>query len=169
MFYVSVNSNVLCILPSISHSIDICTGAIKNIRNVQAVSTNQITDILHFNDDGHNIFIRNEKIVWKYRPYYWYFCLNLKYLGCPYREYIKTVKNDGFYEELLSENDFEAVLATFCCYDYGANASEAVQKIATDQKDYHKCSSCVIVCWIGKIYQSITMKKGWLLGQLRRS
>ena len=49
------------------------------------------------------------------------------------------------------------------------NASEAVQKIATDQKDYHKCSSCVIVCWIAKIYQWITVKKGWLLGHLRRS
>ena len=48
-------------------------------------------------------------------------------------------------EELLSENDFEAVLATFCCYGYGANASDAVQKIATDQKDYHKCSSRVMV------------------------
>ena len=48
-------------------------------------------------------------------------------------------------EELLSKNDFEAVLATFCCYDYGAHASEAVQKIITDQKDYLKCSSCVIV------------------------
>ena len=39
-------------------------------------------------------------------------------------------------EELLSEDDFEAVLgavlATFCCYDHGAEASEAVQKIATD-------------------------------------
>ena len=31
----------------------------------------------------------------------------------------------------LSENDFEAVLVYFCCYDYGANASEAVQKIST--------------------------------------
>ena len=41
-------------------------------------------------------------------------------------------------EELLCENDFEAVLATFCCYDYGAYASEAVQKIATDQKDYRR-------------------------------
>ena len=41
--------------------------------------------------------------------------------------------------ELFSENDFEAVLITFC-YDYGANASEAVQKMATDPKDYHKCS-----------------------------
>ena len=63
-------------------------------------------------------------------------------MGCPYREYIKTAKSDGFYEELRSENDFEAVLATFCCCDYGANASEADQKIATDQKDYDKCSSC---------------------------
>ena len=49
-------------------------------------------------------------------------------------------------EELLSENNFEAVLATFCCHDYGANASEVDQKVATYQKDYHKCSSCVIVC-----------------------
>ena len=48
-------------------------------------------------------------------------------------------------EELLSESNFEAVLTTFCCYDYGVSASEAVQKIATDQKDYQKCSSCVIV------------------------
>ena len=42
-------------------------------------------------------------------------------------------------------------LATFCCYDYGANASEAVEKIATDQKDYHKCSLCVIVCCIKRV------------------
>ena len=46
----------------------------------------------------------------------------------PYRKYIKTAKNDGFYEKLLSENDFEAVLVNFYCYEYGANASEAVQK-----------------------------------------
>ena len=43
----------------------------------------------------------------------------------------KTAKNGSFCEELLSENDFEAVLANFCCYDYGANTSEAVQKIST--------------------------------------
>ena len=47
----------------------------------------------------------------------------------PYRKYIKTAKNGGFCEELLSENDFEAVLVNFCCY--GANASEVVQKIRT--------------------------------------
>ena len=64
---------------------------------------------------------------------------------------------------MLSENEFEAVLASFYCYDYGANASEVVPKIDTNQEDYHKCSSCVIVCWIAKIYQpttmSITVKK----------
>ena len=31
---------------------------------------------------------------------------------------------------MLSENDFEAVLVNFCCYEYGANASETVQKIS---------------------------------------
>ena len=37
--------------------------------------------------------------------------MNLEYLGWPYREYIKAAKNDGFCEELISENDVEAVLA----------------------------------------------------------
>ena len=35
----------------VSHSIDICTVAIKHIRNVHAVSANQIADVLHFNDN----------------------------------------------------------------------------------------------------------------------
>ena len=35
-------------------------------------------------------------------------------------------------ENFLSENDFEAVLATFCCYGYGANPSEADERIVTD-------------------------------------
>ena len=39
------------------------------------------------------------------------------------------MKNGNLYEELLSENNFETVLATFCCYDHGAKASEAVLKI----------------------------------------
>ena len=59
---------------------------------------------------------------------------NLKYLGWPYKEYTKTAKNGDFCEELLNENDFEAVLVTFCCYDYGANVSEAVQKIARSKR-----------------------------------
>ena len=62
------------------------------------------------------------------------FSSNLKYLGWPYRAYIKTEKNGGFCEELLSDNSFEVVLTTFCCYEYDANVSEAVQRIATDQK-----------------------------------
>ena len=66
----------------------------------------------------------------------------------PYREYIKTAKNGGFCKELLSEIDFKTVLANFCCYDYGVIASEAAQKVAADQKDYHKCSPRVIICWI---------------------
>ena len=40
-------------------------------------------------------------------------------------------ENGNFCEELLGENDFEAVLVNFCCYEYGANASEAAQKIST--------------------------------------
>ena len=56
---------------------------------------------------------------------------------------------------MLNENDFEAVLATFCCYDHGAKASEEAQKIAADKKEYQKCSSRVIIFWIAKIYLSI--------------
>ena len=59
--------------------------------------------------------------------------------------YTKTEKNGDFCVEQLSENDFEAASATFCCYDHGGKASEAVQKIATDKKEYRKCSSCVII------------------------
>ena len=50
----------------------------------------------------------NRKIVLKLRSYCSYFRLNLKYLGLPYREYIKTVKNGGFCEELLSGNDYRS-------------------------------------------------------------
>ena len=31
---------------------------------------------------------------------------------------------------MLSENNFETVLVNFCCYGYGDNVSEAVQKIS---------------------------------------
>ena len=55
--------------------------------------------------DAENIVIRNRKIARKHRPNCWYFCFSLKYLGWPYREYIKTVKSGGFCEELVSEND----------------------------------------------------------------
>ena len=41
---------MLCISRA-SYPIDICTVAIKNIRNMHAVLTNQIADILNFNDN----------------------------------------------------------------------------------------------------------------------
>ena len=79
--------------------------------------------------------------------------------GWRYLEYLKTEKNGVVCEELLSKNDFEVILAIFCFYDYGANSSEEVQKITTDQKDYN-CSSCVILFQIAKIY----VRKAWLVG-----
>ena len=115
------------------------------------------------------IVIENEKIVWKHGSYCWYFCLNSKYLGRSYRACIKAAKNGNFCEELLRENDFKAVLATFCCYDLGFKASEAIQKITTDQKECRKSFSCVIICWIGTIYQSKTVKNVWLKIYLQRS
>ena len=60
--------------------------------------------------------------------------------------YLNIAKIGSFCEELLSENDTEAVLVIFCCYDHGGKASETVQKITTDQKEYHKCFLCVIMC-----------------------
>ena len=114
------------------------------------------------------IVITNGKIFWKHGPHCWYIRLNLKYLGWPYKEYVKT-KKGSFCEELLRENDFETFLAAFCCYEYGGNSSEAVHKIVTDLKVYRRCSSYVLVCWIAKIYQLVTMKKGYLQGHLRRS
>ena len=86
----------------------------------------------------------------------------VNFLWWPYREYIKTGKNGCFHcfnEEFFSENDFEAVLATFYCYDYGTNASEAVEKIATNQKIYNKCSLYVIVCCITKAYHQYPQKR----------
>ena len=71
--------------------------------------------------------------------------------------------------ELLSENDFEAVLASFCCYDHGAEASEAAQKIATAQKEYRKCSLCVTICYTARMYPSINNSEKWLVTRIRRT
>ena len=38
----------------------------------------------------------------------------------------------AFTEKFLSGDEFEAVLAIFCCYEYGTNATETVEKITTD-------------------------------------
>ena len=59
--------------------------------------------------------------------------MTCRYLNFSYRKYIKTTKKGGFYERIayLVKMTLEAVLVNFCCYEYGANASEAVQKIST--------------------------------------
>ena len=65
---------------------------------------------------------------------------------------------------MLNENDFDNILATFCCYEYGVKASGAVQKIAAAQKAhkvYRKCSPYVIICRIAKIYLLITDQQQW--------
>ena len=44
------------LLSCISHSIDICTVAIENARNMHSFSANQIAEILHFNDNTLTLF-----------------------------------------------------------------------------------------------------------------
>ena len=56
----------------------------------------------------------------------------------------KQQKMAAFSKEFQSEDDVEAVLTTFSCNDYCANASKAIEKIATGQKDYHKNTPCVL-------------------------
>ena len=74
------------------------------------------------------------------------FSLELEIFGVVVQGIHQNSKNGNFWEESLSENDIESVLVTFCCYEPGVKASEAVQKIAIDQKEYRNCSSCVIMC-----------------------
>ena len=51
----------------------------------------------------------------------------------------------AFREDFLNGDDFHAVLASFCSYDYVTNVSEAAEKTTTDEKDYRKCSLSVCV------------------------
>ena len=73
------------------------------------------------------------------------FLLELEISGVAVQSIHQNRKNEVFGEEFLSENDFETVLASFCCYDHGTKTSEAVHKIAADQKVYQECSLCVII------------------------
>ena len=74
------------------------------------------------------------------------FSLEFEISGVAVQSIHQKAKIGDFCEELLSESDFEVVLLTFCCCDHGAKAFEAVQKIATDQREYCKCFSCVMNC-----------------------
>ena len=64
------------------------------------------------------------------------FSLELEIFAVAVQRIHRTVKNGTFCKELLCENDFETALVNFCCYDYGTNASEAVQKISTRILDF---------------------------------
>ena len=77
------------------------------------------------------IVIRNRKIVWKHGPYYWYFCMNIKFL----REYIKTVKITGCSENFLCGDEFDAISINSRFYSDDADLYESVKKTATDDKD----------------------------------
>ena len=55
-------------------------------------------------------------------------------------------------EDFLCIDYSDAALAICRSYCYSANAPEAIENIATDEKDHHKCSLCVIL-WIATAYQ----------------
>ena len=74
------------------------------------------------------------------------FPLELEISGVAVQSIHQNSENGDFPEEFLSENDFETVLAILVFYDHGVKASEAVQKITADQKEYRKCSLCVVNC-----------------------
>ena len=121
--------NEITIYSNLAIVINICS----NFKSKQIFTCSALTRKMLEKDV--NLVIRNGNIVWKQGPYCWYFHLNLKYLGWPYRPYIKTASNGDSCEKFLGENDFEAALPSFCCYGYGANASQAVPTFATDQTD----------------------------------
>ena len=79
----------------------------------------------------HHSYKKQIQIVWKQKSYLLIFSLELEIFGVAVKTIHQKVKNGCFCEELLSENDFEAVLVNFCRYNYSANTSEAVQKIST--------------------------------------
>ena len=147
------NENVEC------NQLENKTNTIKTLLwKIRNPSSNQSTSYVSSNHYHKN---------WKYsldtRAVLLIFSLEFEISGMTVQRIHQNSENYGLCEEVLSENNFQAVLSTFCCYDYGANASEAVHKIIIDHKDYQKCSLFVIVCWIAKRYQSIAVKNDWLL------
>ena len=96
---------------------------------------------------------KNGKTVWKHGPQCWYFCLNSRYLGWRTEHTSKQRKMVTFARNCLVKITLRLFSSRSVVHvlDHGAKASEEVQKIATDQKEYRKCSLCVIICWIAKI------------------
>ena len=74
------------------------------------------------------------------------FSLELEIADEAVQEMHQNKKNVWFQWQCFCGDDTHAFLHLFSSNGYGANVSEAVGKIATDEKDYHKYSLCVIVC-----------------------
>ena len=55
-------------------------------------------------------------------------------MGQPYRVHTKTAEMAACSEDFLCGDKSDAALANFFSYDYGASASEAAEKTATDGK-----------------------------------
>ena len=68
------------------------------------------------------------------------------------------------WEFLFGGDDFNVVWAIFCSGHYGANTTEAVEKIAAEEKDCFKHSFCVIVC----IATSTAVEKRSCLNQFQK-
>ena len=85
------------------------------------------------------------------------FSLELEISGVAVKSIHQNSEKWWLLEGIAQWKRFEAVLATFCCYDHGAKASKAVQKIATDKKEYRKCYSCM--CYNLQNSQSIPINK----------
>ena len=79
----------LVVLSRQCYSIDICTVVIKNIRNVHAVSTSQIANILHFSDK--ELYLSEQKVTLLYLfiitlllNYIYYFEITFGIMLCMY-------------------------------------------------------------------------------------
>ena len=57
-----------------------------------------------------------------------------------------------FGEDFLGGEGFKPVWGIFCSYDNSANASEAVEKIATYEKNNRTCFLCFIVGNIATVH-----------------
>ena len=62
------------------------------------------------------------------------FSFELEISGVALQGIYQRQKIAAFSENFYSGDEFEAVSTVFCSYEYGANASAIVEKIATDEK-----------------------------------
>ena len=81
---------------------------------------------------------------------------------------MKTAKNIGFCEELFSENDFEAVLPLSVVMNMVSTFLRQFRRSSKIKNSITKAPRVLQSAEYPRYtYQLITVKKGWLLGQLR--